>query len=75
MIAFLISAVRGQIDAGDGWLNRALITQTWDMYLDAFPCGNGEIRMPFYPLQSVTAVQYYDTDGILRAIEVKAADR
>jgi len=41
---------------------RALLTQTWDYYLDAFPAGD-EIKLPFGNLQSVTHVKYTDSDG------------
>lgn len=41
---------------------RALLTQTWDYYLDAFPSCN-YIKVPFGRLQSVTHVKYTDTDG------------
>ncbi len=41
--------------------NRALITQTWEMYLDGFPCKD-YIEIPLPPLQSVTSVTYYDTE-------------
>ena len=44
---------------------RALITQTWKLYLDSFP-SCGEITL-FYPkIQSVTSIEYYDTDGALQ---------
>ncbi len=69
LITMLIAAVRGQIDGANGWLNRALITQTWDLYLDQFPCGSGEIKLPLAPLQSVTAVNYYDADGIEQTVD------
>lgn len=36
---------------------RALITQTWEFYLDAFP-DDDEIELPLPPLQSVTYVRY-----------------
>lgn len=49
----------------ENFLNRALITQTWDMYLEGFP-GNGEILVPRPPLQSVTHVKYKDTAGVLQ---------
>ncbi len=39
----------------------AMITQTWDYFLDGFP-GGYEIRLPHPPLQSVTGV-YYTPDG------------
>lgn len=47
--------------------NRRLITQTWDYYLDQFPCEN-EIEIPYPKLQSVTYVKYLDTDGVLQTL-------
>lgn len=42
--------------------NYALITQTWELYMDYFPrCDI--IEMPHPPLQSVTSIKYYETDG------------
>lgn len=42
--------------------DRALITQTWDLYLQDWPVGDSiEIGKP--PLQSVTHVKYTDYDG------------
>ena len=41
---------------------RALLTQTWDYYLDAFPKKN-YIKVPFGNLQSVTHIKYTDSDG------------
>ena len=41
---------------------RALLTQTWDYYLDAFPTGNA-IKIPFGNLQTVTHVKSTDSDG------------
>lgn len=63
LIDFLIPAIRKQIDGETGWLNRALITQTWDLYLDEFPCGSGEIKIPLPPLQTVGYVKYIDDNG------------
>lgn len=45
--------------------NRAYITQTWDLYLDAFP-GEDYIEIPLPPLQSVTHLKYKDTAGDLQ---------
>jgi len=39
-----------------------LITQTWDYWLDRFPCED-IIDIPKPPLQSITHVKYYDTDN------------
>lgn len=42
--------------------HRAYITQTWDLYLDAFPAC-GVIELPRPPLQSVTSIIYTLEDG------------
>lgn len=55
----IIMAAREHVEDITG---RALMTQTWDYYLDAFPCGNS-IELPFGNLQSVASVKYKDTDG------------
>lgn len=41
---------------------RALLTQTWDYYLDAFPDAD-YFKLPFGNLQTVTHVKYTDSDG------------
>ena len=41
---------------------RALLTQTWDYYLNEWP-GGDYIKLPFGNLQSVTSVSWKDTDG------------
>jgi len=49
----------------EGIMNRALITQTWDLYLDRFPSFNEQpIDIPKPPLQSITYIKYTDTDGV-----------
>lgn len=57
LLNVLIATVR---QAAETILKRYLITQTVDLYLDEFPCW--EISLP--PLQSVTAITYFDTDGV-----------
>lgn len=42
---------------------RALMAQTWDLYLDAWPA-DGVIWLPRPPLQSVTHIKYTDEDGV-----------
>ena len=44
------------------WRNEALITQTWNLLLDAWPEGDA-LRIPNPPLQSVSSITYKDTDG------------
>jgi uncharacterized phiE125 gp8 family phage protein len=58
-----ITAARQRIDGADGWLGRALMTQTWQGRFDAFPaCHGGRIYIPLPPLQSLT-VSYLDAAG------------
>lgn len=59
-IQSLISSATKNIDGGDGWLGRALVTQEWEMRLDGFL---SEIRIPLPPLISIDSVKYIDTDG------------
>lgn len=60
-LAGLIDACEAQISGSDSWMGRALVTQTWDLYLDAFPAR--EIKVPLPPLQSVVSISYYDPAG------------
>ena len=40
---------------------RRLITQTWNLFLENWPCG--DILLPFGQLQDVTHIKYKDVDG------------
>ena len=67
IMAYLRAAI-DTIDGRDGWLGRALCTQTWDYALDSFPSSGrfnqyAAIMLPLPPLQSVTSVKYFDSDG------------
>lgn len=42
---------------------RALVTQTWKLYLDDWPAGD-TIVLPRPPLQSVSSLKYTDKDGV-----------
>ncbi|MFQ5535459.1 MAG: head-tail connector protein [Sphingomonadales bacterium] len=64
-ITRLIAAARQHVDGSDGILGRALITQTWDLFLPKFPA---EIRVPLPPLQSVTSIKYIDAGGITQTL-------
>lgn len=64
MDAYLMAA-RQRIDGADGYLGRALITQTWTGNLDYFPaCDGGRIYVPLPPLQQVTELSYLGSDGV-----------
>lgn len=58
----LIAAAR---EACEHEIGRALITQTWELVLDAFPAA---IRLPHPPAQSVASVKYIDPDGVLQTL-------
>ena len=53
--------IAGVVPDAEGFLNRALLTSTWDLWLDDFPVKD-YIELPYPPLQSVASVKYYDTD-------------
>lgn len=65
LLNMLIQAARQHAET---YLKRALITQTVDLHLDCFPCW--EIKLP--PLQSVSAITYFDTNGVEQTL---AADQ
>jgi len=60
LLTALITAARDYVET---FTRRALITQTWDMYLDAFPSDKDYIELPFGNLASVTHIKYTDCDG------------
>ncbi len=55
----ILKAAREHVEDITG---RAILTQTWDYYLDEFP-GDDYIQLPFGNLQSVTHIKYTDSDG------------
>jgi uncharacterized phiE125 gp8 family phage protein len=61
MIEIYIRAAREYMEGPYGFLGRALVTQTWQLTLDAFP--DNEIKIPLPPLQSISNVYYDDADG------------
>jgi uncharacterized phiE125 gp8 family phage protein len=58
----LIRALIGAAaEYAETFTRRRLLTQTWDLKLDDFPCA--VIELPFPPVSSVTSVSYVDTAG------------
>lgn len=49
----------------ENFLRRAILTQTWDYFLDRFP-GEDYIQIPRPPLQTVSYVKYKDSTGTLQ---------
>lgn len=64
LISTLIKAARLHVEAT---LGRALVTQTWDFWLPAWP-ESGVLELPRPPLQSVTYVKYRDLDGVTQTL-------
>lgn len=50
------------------YANRAYITQTIRVTAPRFPGSDGKLEIPLSPLQSVSSVQYYATDGTLTTL-------
>ena len=68
LITALIRAAREEVERAS-W--HALITQTWDYYLDEWP-EEDTLKLPMAPLQSVTSVQYTDADGVTATLSASA---
>lgn len=45
---------------------RALLTQTWTLFLDGFPWWRAPIFVPLPPLQEVLSIKYYDQNQVLQ---------
>lgn len=61
-----VKAARQAIDGWDGWLGRALINQSYTIYLSDF-CSH--IELPVVPAASITSVKYVDADGVEQAVD------
>lgn len=74
-INLFITAARSHVER---WCGRALITQTWEMTIDAFPGGilsctptlctrpsatTPEIKIPLPPLQQIVSIKYFNPSG------------
>lgn len=58
----LVEAATEQLD-GDGELGRAMINQSWAEWSGPSP---EAVKLTMGPFQSLTSVEYYDTDGALQ---------
>jgi uncharacterized phiE125 gp8 family phage protein len=61
IIGLYLDAATAYVDGEFGFLGRALVTQTWELTIDAFP--THEIKIPLPPLQSVESIKYDDAAG------------
>lgn len=69
LLASYIATAR---EAAETYLGRGLYTQTWKLSLDWFA---NEIQLPrAAPLQSITHVKYYDSDGVQQTLATSYYD-
>jgi len=59
VIQGMIDAATAYLDARDGVLGEALVTQTWRLAMDL----PDEVELPLGPVQSIVAIQYIDAAG------------
>lgn len=68
LLGRFVAGATAELEGMEGWLGRALLTQTWRLTLPGFPrCGSGShsgVPLPLPPLQSVTSIGYTDPDGV-----------
>lgn len=66
LIGTYITAAR---EDAETFTRRALVTQTWDVYLERFPCWEEDaIELPLPPVQSLTYIKYLDADNVLQTL-------
>lgn len=65
--ALILSLIRAAREWCEHFTNRAFITQTWELWLDAWPA-ESVITIPLPPLQSVVSLKYLDEDGVEHTI-------
>ena len=65
LITGLIASATAHLDGWTGILGRCLITQTWRQDFDRF---NRCMRLPLFPIASITSVKYDDTDAAEQTI-------
>lgn len=69
LIDSLIVAARSHLDGQGGILDRALVYQTYDLFLDRFePC----IEIPLPPLVEIVEIEYSDETGALQTLSSSA---
>lgn len=70
LITSLIDAAIAKIDGPDG-IGYAMVTQTWQLSMDAFPCN---IVLPLWPVadDATIVITYIDTDGADQTLDSSA---
>lgn len=63
--ALITALITAATEMAEQELHRAIMAQTWELTLDAFP---DAFELTRVPVQSVTSVKYYDTNGVQQTI-------
>ena len=63
LISALIQTATAMLESRDGFLGRALVSQSWTLKIHQFPGVSGRIELPFPPLISVDAITYINEAG------------
>lgn len=61
-ITALVARASAYLDARDGVLGEALVTQTWRLSFSFAP--DGAFELPIQPVQSITVIKYFDTANV-----------
>jgi uncharacterized phiE125 gp8 family phage protein len=64
-----IKAATALVDGPHG-IGVAMVTQTWRLTLDGFPCQN--FAMPLGPVRSISSITYVDTAGTTQTLAAEA---
>lgn len=67
VIARTFSAALAYTDGEEGFLGRALVDQTWELTIDAFPVR--EIQIPLPPLIAISNIFYDDGAGVQQILD------
>lgn len=68
LIAAEIKAITADLDAGTGWLGRALAPQTWQVGFTAFPSSDCGVLLPYPPFIEIVSFEYTDSDGVTQTL-------
>jgi uncharacterized phiE125 gp8 family phage protein len=64
--AMLTRWIKGARERSEHYTQRAFVTQTWQLTLDAFPSA---IELPWSPVIAVSSVKYLDSAGALQTLD------
>ena len=67
--ALITALITAATEVCEQKLGRAIMAQTWEVTLDAFP---DYVELTRTPVQSITSVKYYDTSGVEQTLSGSA---